>query len=49
MKAGQAVFGTGPAAVSDWLGDQLHELKHGDPQKVLGELRRLLDEAEFAK
>lgn len=44
VKAGQAAFGTGTAAVSEWLGNQLHELKHGDPQKVLGELRRLLDE-----
>lgn len=44
VKAGQAVFGTGTADVSEWLGDRLHELKHGDPQNVLGELRRLLDE-----
>jgi len=41
--AGHAVFGKGTAAASEWLGQQLHELKHGDPQKVLAELRRLCD------
>lgn len=43
-KAGQAVFGTGVVAASNWIGEQLHELKHGDPEKVLTELRRLRDE-----
>jgi hypothetical protein len=42
-KAGQAVFGSGTAAFSEWLGKQLHELKHGEPEKVLDELRRLRD------
>lgn len=42
-QAGHAVFGRGSAASSEWLGQQLHELKHGDPQKVLAELRRLRD------
>jgi hypothetical protein len=41
--AGHAVFGKGTAAASEWLGQQLHELKHGDPPKVLAELRRLCD------
>ncbi len=45
-KAGQAGFGAGTGVVSEWLGVQLHELKHGDPQKVLSELRRLLDRPE---
>ena len=43
-KAGQAVFGAGTAAASDWLGVQVHELKHGEPETVLTELRRLGDE-----
>lgn len=40
-KAGQAVFGVGTEKLSEWLGPQLHELRHGEPEKVLGELRRL--------
>jgi hypothetical protein len=43
-KAGQAVFGAGTAAASEWLGVQLHELKHGEPQSVLTELGRLRDQ-----
>lgn len=31
-------------AVSEWVGKQLHELKHGDSQQVLAELRRLRDD-----
>ena len=42
--AGQAVFGAGTPAFHEWFKVQLHELKHGDPQKVLGKLRGLLDE-----
>ncbi len=43
-KAAQAVFGSGTAAASEWLGEQRHELMHGDPQKVLGELGKLRQE-----
>lgn len=43
-QAGQAVFGAGTAATSEWVGTQLHELKHGEPGKVLGELRRIGEE-----
>lgn len=43
-KAAQAVFGAGSAATSEWLAEQLHELKHGDSQKVLGKLRGLRDQ-----
>jgi len=41
VKAGQAVFGAGASACSEWLGTQLHELRHGDPEKVLSDLRGL--------
>jgi hypothetical protein len=43
-KAGQAVFGAGTAETSEWLGVQLHELKHGDSQAVLTKLRGLRDD-----
>lgn len=43
-KAGQAVLGAGTKAASEWLGVQLHELKHGEPETVLAELRRLRDQ-----
>lgn len=43
-KAAQAVFGVGTVETSQWLEVQLHELKHGDPQKVLGKLRGLREE-----
>ena len=39
----QAVLGAGTAEVSEWLSVQLHELKHGDPEKVLLALRELRD------
>ena len=42
--AGQAVFGGGTSAFQEWFKVQLQELKHGDPQKVLGKLRGLRDE-----
>ena len=42
--AGQAAFGAGTEALSAWIGAQLHELTHGDPQTVLTELRRLSDD-----
>lgn len=38
--AGQAAFGAGTAAASEWLAVQLHELRHGKPQLVLVRLRR---------
>lgn len=44
VKAAQAVFGAGTAEASQWLEIQLHELKHGDPQTVLGKLRGLRDD-----
>ncbi len=47
-KAGQAAFGAGTAAASEWLGVQLHQLKHGEPQHVLGQLRQLSQELEGA-
>jgi hypothetical protein len=40
-KAAQAAFGVGTAAVSEWLGPQLHALKHEDPDMVLAALRTL--------
>lgn len=40
VKAGQALWGMGTAILSAWLDVQLHELKHGDPEKVLDELRQ---------
>ena len=39
--AAQAVFGAGTAEASEWLGRQLHELRHGDPEAVLAALRAL--------
>lgn len=39
--AARALFGVGTAAASEWLGEQLHELKHGDPDQVLAALRAL--------
>lgn len=43
-KVGQAVFGAGTAEAQQWVEVQLQELRHGDPQKVLGKLRGLRDE-----
>ena len=40
-KAGQAAFGAGTAAASEWLGVQLHQLKQGEPEEVLRSLRAL--------
>lgn len=39
--AGRAVFGSGTAAFSEWLGIQAHTFKHGDPDQVLAALRAL--------
>lgn len=41
--AAQAVLGVGTAETSEWLGVQLHELKHGDSDGVLKALRELRD------
>lgn len=41
VKAGQAMFGAGTSACSEWLGTQLHELRHGDPEKALDNLREM--------
>jgi len=43
-RAGQAAFGAGTAAATAWLGQQLHELRHGDSRTVLGKLRGLHEE-----
>jgi len=39
--AARVVFGEGTAALSEWLGPQLHTLRHGDPADVLAALRAL--------
>ena len=36
-RAGQAAFGSGTREASEWLGRQLHELKHGGPGAVTRE------------
>ena len=43
-QAGQALFGVGTAKVSAWLGTWLRELRHGDPEQVLAELRQQIAE-----
>jgi hypothetical protein len=40
-RAAQAALGAGTAAVSAWLGTQLHDLEHDDPETVLAALRTL--------
>lgn len=40
----QAVFGRETAEAKDWLSQERHELRHGDSEKVLCNLRRLRDE-----
>ncbi|HEU0020804.1 MAG TPA: hypothetical protein VFR55_03915 [Dehalococcoidia bacterium] len=40
--------GAGTAGASEWLGTQLHQLKHGDPQQVLCQLQELSRELETA-
>jgi hypothetical protein len=47
--AAQAVFGAGTAEASEWLGVQVHELKHGDPDRVLAALRALPAQTEQAR
>lgn len=41
----QATFRPGSPEVSDWLGTWLHELKHGQPDRVMAALRALPVEA----
>ncbi len=48
-KAGQAAFGAGTAAASEWLGIQLRRLKHGEPEEALGSLRALCRELAEVK
>jgi len=43
--AGQAVLGEGTPVFQAWLKDTLHELKHGQPEKVLTTLRDMQAEA----
>ena len=43
-RAGQAAFGSGTAQASEWLGKQLHELKHGESSRLLENLRELCHE-----
>jgi hypothetical protein len=40
-QAGNAVWGEGTATTTEWLGEQLHTLKHEGPADVLSELRTL--------
>lgn len=40
-QAAQAAFGPGTAATSEWLATQAHELKRGDPDRVLAALDAL--------
>jgi hypothetical protein len=40
-RAGQAAFGPGTERASEWLGQWAHELRHGDPDRVLAALRDL--------
>jgi hypothetical protein len=44
----RAVFGQGSAQSVEWLSVQLHELKHGDPEKVLAKLRGIKEELALA-
>jgi hypothetical protein len=41
-QAAQAVFGVGTAQTSEWVGRQLHALRHGEAEHVLDALRCLL-------
>ena len=40
-RAGQAAYGAGTAEASEWLGIQLRQLKHGEPEDMLRNLREL--------
>ena len=39
----QAIHGVGTAEAEAWLKEECHELRHGDPEKVLGDLRKLAE------
>ena len=39
----QAIHGVGTEAAEAWLKAECHELRHGDPEKVLGDLRGLAE------
>jgi len=39
--AARAVYGDGSSSAAEWLGVQLHELRHGNPDQVLSALREL--------
>jgi len=39
--AGHVVHGEGTDAFQQWLAPELHELKHGQPETVIGDVRRL--------
>ena len=43
-RAGQAAFGSGTKEAGEWLGRQLHELKHGEPERLLENLCELCRE-----
>lgn len=45
-QAGQALFGAGTATLSTWLETWLEELRHGEPEKALAQLRTQI--ARFA-
>lgn len=40
-QAAQAAFGCGTAATGEWFAGQRHELRHGDPERVLAALAAL--------
>jgi hypothetical protein len=40
----QAIHGLGTKEAEEWLKAECHELRHGDPEKVLGDLRGLTEE-----
>lgn len=45
-QAAQAAFGPGTPETSEWFGAQRHELRHGDPERVLTALAALPTSAE---
>ncbi len=45
-RAAQAVWGPGTARCCEWIERQRHELRHGDPDRVLESLRQLGEEAK---
>jgi hypothetical protein len=47
IAAAHAAFGQGTEACAAWIGPQLHELRHGEPQKVLAALASLAECGEL--